>query len=551
MKKPSFIVRGALFATLLALMPARQAPAQEAGAGFGVQTAWENPMQNIGDGQSKPGYQKIQWEPGAVMPVKLRDGMLTVINFPEWETIKDAYVGDKDFFDGRPVEKNTFMISPVDGRSMADTNLFIFGASGNKYVFYLKSEPFTTDKITASIIDVAVPIRYKKGQGAGQGLGQGGGLAGMKSLMGGQTYNPPADGDWEGEDFGWIKSIPVDPTEFRFDLDVFIPNPDDYVIAPERVWRDQVFTYIDFGEKALNMNQRPVVSLLVEDGESPVGFRTEGPQSRLLVVEAVGDMVLRSGGRIVCIKLRSKPYLLSNPPPPQELIAISGAMPGIGSGGYGGYGGAGAGYGAANPASAGYYGADSGAGYSPYGQAYGPGNGAGYGGATYAGAYGMNGYGAAPGGQAYGYEYPAAALGANPSARAQSQAMAQQAAPAFAARGGNRTNASFLPNHHVPLVMQNDQRVSIEIFKGKSVVELEAKWLDLTERHPWLDEYTPFYSVETSGVDELGQQRYYGGEFYRLRIGPFGGYFNQLEAANETCQKLAMADVPCSIVRTQ
>ena len=96
-------------------------------AGFGTQTAWDNPMQNMGENQTKPGYQKIQWEPGSVMPIKLRDGMLTVINFPEWETIKDAYVGDRDFFDGRPVEKNVFMISPVDGRAMADTNLFIFG----------------------------------------------------------------------------------------------------------------------------------------------------------------------------------------------------------------------------------------------------------------------------------------------------------------------------------------------------------------------------------------------------------------------------------------
>ena len=101
-------------------------------AGFGTQTAWDNPMQNMGENQTKPGYQKIQWEPGSVMPIKLRDGMLTVINFPEWETIKDAYVGDRDFFDGRPVEKNVFMISPVDGRAMADTNLFIFGSSGNK-----------------------------------------------------------------------------------------------------------------------------------------------------------------------------------------------------------------------------------------------------------------------------------------------------------------------------------------------------------------------------------------------------------------------------------
>ena len=116
----------------------------------------------------------------------------------------------------------------------------------------------------------------------------------------------------DGEDYAWIKSMKIDPSEFRFDLDIFVPNPDDYVIAPERVWRDKIFTYIDFGDKVIAMTQRPVVSLLVEGGESPVGFRTDGQDGRLLIVEAVGDMVLRSGQRIVCIKKREKPFLIAD-----------------------------------------------------------------------------------------------------------------------------------------------------------------------------------------------------------------------------------------------
>lgn len=481
-------------------------------AGFGTQTAWDNPMQNMGENQTKPGYQKIQWEPGSVMPIKLRDGMLTVINFPEWETIKDAYVGDRDFFDGRPVEKNVFMISPVDGRAMADTNLFIFGSSGNKYVFYLKSEPLNTEKITSSVIDISVPYKYSKGSSSSGSSD--GNFSTMKSIMGGQSFKEIGDSDWEGEDFGWIKSINVDPTEFRFDLDVFVPNPDDYIIAPERVWRDNIFTYIDFGEKALNMNQRPVVSLLVEGGESPVGFRTEGPQSRLLVVEAIGDLVLRNGGRIVCIKLRSKPYLLSNPPPPQDLLAISGNVgsdiTGVdymntGVEALGNYG----------------YGYDMQGGYNTNMPM-----------STYAYPQQMVG----------GY-YPSMQIqpGVSYYNSSENEAIYNSLLPK------TKTNASVLPNHYVPLVKQNNQTVSVEIFKGKSVVELEDKWLELSEKLPWLDEYTPFYSVETSGVDEIGQQRYYGGELYRLRIGPF----SKIEVADEICQKLSLQNVPCGVVRAQ
>ncbi len=478
-------------------------------AGFGTQTAWDNPMQNMGENQTKPGYQMIQWEPGAVMPVKLRDGMLAVINFPEWETIKDAYVGDKDFFDGRPVEKNVFMISPVDGRPMADTNLFIFGNSGNKYVFYLKSEPLNTEKITAFVIDVAVPQRYSRGSSsASMGGGGGAGLS-LNSMMGGQSYKDTGDNDWEGEDFGWIKSINVNPTDFRFDLDVFVPNPDDYVIAPERVWRDNVFTYIDFGEKALNMNQRPVVSLLVEGGEAPVGFRTEGPQSRLLVVEAIGDLVLRNGGKIVCIKLRSKPYLLSNPPPPQDLIGVAGSI-GMGMPTAVDYMNQGVEFlGGASYGSAASYGAN-------YQQQAAMMNGA------YAYPQNMRGYG----------------MGFTPE---QNLAIYNEIAPKI------NTNASTLPNHYVPLVMQKKQDMSVEIFKGKSVIYLEEMWMELTSKLPWLEEYTPYYSIETSGVDELGRQRYYGGELYRLRIGPF----TQIEVANDVCRRLSIQNVPCSVVRSQ
>lgn len=481
------------------------------GIGFGTQNAWDNPMQNMGENQTKPGFQRIQWEPGSVMPVKLRDGMLTIINFPEWETIKDAYVGDKDFFDGRPVEKNTFMISPVDGRAMADTNLFIFGSSGNKYVFYLKSEPLNTEKITSSVIDVSVPYKYRKGSNSGSGGSSSNSFVSSRSMMGGQNFKEIGDSDWEGEDFGWIKSINVDPTEFRFDLDVFVPNPDDYVIAPERVWRDQIFTYIDFGEKALNMNQRPVVSLLVEGGETPVGSRTEGPQSRLLVVEAIGDLVLRNGQRIVCIKLRSKPYLLSNPPPPQDLVAVAGNIGG-------------------NAGNMGMQGQFVGGSEAYY---Y---DNMSYGSYMYPQTLPYN-----TGMQMGGYSTGGMGGGASYLTGEQNEIIYNKILPK------TKTNASVLPNHYVPLVKQNSQNVSVEIFKSKSVSDLENKWLELTEKLPWLDEYTPFYSVETSGVDEIGQQRYYGGEFYRLRIGPF----SQIEVADEICQKLSLQNVPCNVVRTQ
>ncbi|MBN1783670.1 MAG: TrbG/VirB9 family P-type conjugative transfer protein [Alphaproteobacteria bacterium] len=282
---------------------------------YGVQPAWQNPLQNMGLGQSKPGYAKMSWSPDKILKVRLRDGMVTVINFPQWETIRDAYIGDSDFFDGRPVAKNVLMLSPAQDHAGADTNMIVFGASGNKYAFYLKSEPLNTDTLTHSIVDVTVPNSMRNGGShmiGGDNVGH--------SLIAGANFKSSSSDFMENQDYSWIKNIPVNPTEFRFDLDIFVPNPDDYIIAPERVWRDQIFTYIDFGEKALSMTQRPVISILVEGGEAPVGFRTDGPNSRLLIVEAVGDMVLRNGQRLVCIKKREKPFLVSKPFMPEPEV---------------------------------------------------------------------------------------------------------------------------------------------------------------------------------------------------------------------------------------
>ena len=110
-----------------------------------------------------------------------------------------------------------------------------------------------------------------------------------------------------GVDQDWLKTVPMDPENIRFDLDMFIPNPNDVDIAPDNIWRDNIFTYIDLGPKALTMTQRPIVSLLSQDSEVPVGYRTRGPNGRLIVVEAIGDLVLRNGQKLICIKLRRDP----------------------------------------------------------------------------------------------------------------------------------------------------------------------------------------------------------------------------------------------------
>ncbi len=272
-----------------------------------MQSAWKDPLQHMGEGQSRPGYSKYYWTPELVLPVRLREGMYTLINFPNWEVIENVYLGDGTSFNASIEGPSSLMVYPdVSSYVGVDTNMIVFGRSGNKYVFYVQSETVNTDRITNSIIDIEVVDKkgkMNKGNMLGNGMGTSShtasnGIYSQDGLLADSTYTR----NNQKED--WIENIPVDPTQFRFDIEVYVPNPDDIIIAPERVWRDNIFTYIDLGEKALTAVQRPIVTLIVERSETPVGFRAAGPHNRLIIVEGMGDMVLRSGKRMVCLKLR-------------------------------------------------------------------------------------------------------------------------------------------------------------------------------------------------------------------------------------------------------
>ncbi|MBE6452230.1 MAG: hypothetical protein E7012_01915 [Alphaproteobacteria bacterium] len=270
-----------------------------------TQEAWLDPMQNLGEGQSKPAYSRYYWSPDLVLPIRVREGMITLVNFPEWEMIEDIFIGDNATFDGQISSPNSLMLYPRKGANVGvDTNVIVFGRSGNRYVFYVKSEAVNTERLTNSIIDIDV-IGGPEGGAASNLGGASGGVLGAHTggtTSGGKSVDANYTRRFQQSD--WLKTIPLDPSKFRFDLEVYVPNPDDVVIAPERVWRDDIFTYIDLGKKSLNMMQRPVVSMIVERVEVPIGFRTKGPDNRLIIVEGVGDLVLRNGKRIICIKLR-------------------------------------------------------------------------------------------------------------------------------------------------------------------------------------------------------------------------------------------------------
>jgi len=460
------------------------------------QKAWNDPMSHLGEGQLKPGYSRYVWAPDTVLPIRLREGMMTLINLPTWELIERVHLGSPESFAGEIPAPNSLLLYADPSFIGADSNMVIFGRSGNRYVFYLRSETYNTDKITQSVVDILVPKKYtpKSAGGTLKSFSGASVMAADSSLNVNNNLNSlgakvnPETGKAEGQD--WLQSIPVDPEKFRFDVEMFIPNPKDVDIAPERVWRDDIFTYIDLGPKALTMTQRPIVNLLVQETEVPVGFRTRGKNSRLIVVEAVGDMVLRNGKKLICLKLRRDPAM------------------GLDQVEY------------ANPDNSMYSISASGAGTNPYALG------------------GMTG-GAMPlmmgnqgmmmpmvqGQMTTGNAIPQAVMN-SPEANSGILDVVKQITTD---KTGGSANAVDV------------ETISVELGAHTDIVTLEKMWDALLNRYgDLLKGYEPYYSVDATADGDVR-------ELFRLRIGPF----KDVNSGDALCQKLAKKGVSCSVVRVQ
>ena len=464
-----------------------------------TQAAWLDPLQHLGEGQTKPAYSKYYWSPDLVLPIRVREGMITMLNFPQWELIEDIFIGDSATFDGQISGPSTLLLYPKKGANIGvDTNIIVFGRSGNRYVFYIRSEGVNTERLTNAIIDIDVvedfvPEDYR----ASSSTAYGGSGSGFKAGGGGNISTHTR----RFQKSDWLKSIPVDPSDFKFDLEVYVPNPDEVVIAPERVWRDNIFTYIDLGKKALNMIQRPVVSMIVERVEVPVGFRTKGQDNRLIIVEGIGDMVLRNGKRLICIKMRrsdavgleyavdSSDYLppkweVSPPLPNVQGMSAPSGMPAMD--------------------------------YNPQGQLD-------------------------------------IQLG-------QSQIIVPEYAKSTNTPYSNVADnidyskmqriSNTLPNN-VSQPQQysygtgfkdvNNSTISIELGVDSDVANLESLWSKLSSKYSdELGGLSPFFSVDTPADGQ-------GKELFHLRVGPM----KNIEAGDRICGKLGRSGVFCSVVRTQ
>ncbi len=249
-----------------------------------IQQAWNNPSANKATNQESPGYARFEYVPDKIIPLRLREAMNTTVRFPADETIEDVYVSDPVGFEAIIPRSNVVLLRVKTPG--ADGNVVAMGSSGNLYQFYIRGEGANTKVITDMSVDIMVTGRSRM-QNAAMNMG------GAARSASASDLKVEAD---------WLRSIGFRPENIVHDLSIYVPQDDSAGITPERVFRDNQYTYIDYGANADAINEWPVASLVVQGVETPVNVRTAGPNGRMLVVEAVGNIVLRNGLKIVCIK---------------------------------------------------------------------------------------------------------------------------------------------------------------------------------------------------------------------------------------------------------
>jgi hypothetical protein len=221
----------------------------------------------------------------------------------------------------------------------------------------------------------------------------------------------------------------------------------------------------------------------------------------LIIVEAVGDMVLRSGQRIVCIKKRGKPFIIADTGSVMAL-AEANVMQSMMS--------------SQSLNNAAYYGFD-------YGQPV---------------MMDANGFGAAP------------------TMMYQQQPMQSGGASgAMMIPAQRNTAGSFLPNSNIPLIPSNQTGVAVELKSDTSVKALNDYWTTMLAKFSGddgkglLTPYTNkvFFAVDEQGVGDLGAESN-SARLYRLRIGPM----SDIDSAQKLCdQMLKVSGTSCHVVRIQ
>ena len=242
--------------------------------------------------------------------LRTRQFMPVMIHFPPCETIdpRDVILGDGEGFAAVPMRANVLAV--YTKHEGIDSSVEAIGSSGRVYTFYVRAVPLDAPNVSDLSVQIDAPGLCERDQGP-EGIRTGRNSrfpasagfaeamppvhAGSGPVYGQRRASMPAD---------YLREVSFDPDRLDFESHrMFAARPEDSVIAPERVYSDGRFIYLDYGSRA-SQSRWPVVYMTVDGVDEPVNTRVVGERGQILMVMAMGDVTLKSGQAVICIRQR-------------------------------------------------------------------------------------------------------------------------------------------------------------------------------------------------------------------------------------------------------
>ncbi len=245
------------------------------------------------------GYVEYRLDEKRIYKLRIRENMITTIEFPKDVTIATFSLGDPAIFKVEGVASNKITVSS-DGIGN-DTNLNLNTSNGNTYVFYIRTEGFNSDHIPDLKVQMigeekakAKPTTKDLPQSltptTAAPTGSGKTSTNIGPAIEDLTNPKPKAGDF-------VKDVPFDVGKLHGWEDYKLWGDEE--LKPKVVYRDDIFTYIDFGEK-LNSMKWPTAYVVVDGVDQLVNTRRSG---NTLIVERIPKLIsLKSGKKYLCLE---------------------------------------------------------------------------------------------------------------------------------------------------------------------------------------------------------------------------------------------------------
>ncbi|WP_290809761.1 TrbG/VirB9 family P-type conjugative transfer protein [Ferrovibrio sp.] len=273
-----------------------------------VQEAW--------DSDKAKGTFKAQMCNDCEYKVRLREYMVSLIELPTGEQIENWDNGDTENFE--VVKRGDRRIAVRPQGFGIDTNLIVYGKSGQTYPIYLRTESINSRNVPdlrfvieghvrivkpAPLASETEPSKDNVDQDATEPAGNG--ITKPRNQSSSKSPTPAAlaeaakavSSSQKQPDF--VQTAAFSPDRLRGWGNYSLRGSNE--LKPETVFRDDYFTYIRFGDKWKDI-ELPTAYIVVDGIDETVNTRVNGTT---LVVESTQRLItLKSGLSFICIEYR-------------------------------------------------------------------------------------------------------------------------------------------------------------------------------------------------------------------------------------------------------